>query len=280
MQVKQIVGKLKNHDGLAYTFGRFRPVRGMYASAMRCKQMFSAQSPIGTQETIFPSVNTKAALAELRRDAVCFGFDLTPEAAKIIYDYSCSQPLSHNSIAGTFNYSQVTGGKLPDGRMVAMGYVDKPLDCPVVRATVEDPKMQWVCRRYLGYVPLHVDVNLYWSFAAKLNLEERRKFNQTVEYHFDVHDFNFCYAHFYITDCDENSGAHVMVRGSHRHKKLSWLLGSARKGDAEVNAAYPAKDILVIKGRAGTGFIEDTSCYHKAIAPVERDRLLFQIRYH
>jgi hypothetical protein len=280
MQVKQIVSKLKDKNGMAYTFGRFRTMRGAYATMVWGKQMFSHQPPIGKQASMFPDLDVDKALGDLKRDAVCFGFNFTPEDAKTIREYAMSQGLRHGSIDRTFKYAEVNSGQLPDGKKVAMAYVDNPMGCPPLKAAVEDPKMQAVCRRYLGYVPPHAETNLYWSFAAKLNLEERRKANQTVEYHFDVHDFNFCYAHFYITDCDENSGAHVMVRGSHRNKKFSWLLGSARKGDTEVTAAYPAEDILVIKGPAGTGFIEDTSCYHKAMAPVERDRLLFQIRYH
>jgi hypothetical protein len=280
MKVKQIVQKFTTANGLAYTFGRFRSVRQTYACLIRGKQMFGAPASIGSQPSIFPAADADKAVADLRRDAVCFGFNLSAEDSKIIRDYATSQPLRHGSIDRPFKYSEVSNGKLPDGRAVAMAYVDEPMNCPPIKATVNDPKMQDVCRRYLGYVPPHAEANLYWSFAAKLNIEERRKFNQTVEYHFDVHDFNFCYAHFYITDCDENSGAHVMIRGSHRNKKFSWLLGSARKGDAEVGAAYPPQDILMIKGPAGTGFIEDTSCYHKAMAPVDRDRLLFQIRFH
>jgi hypothetical protein len=277
---KQIITRMTRRDGLAYAFGRFGAVRSMYAHGVKFKQMFGNPAPIGTQPTVFPGVDPERAVADLRRDAVCFGINLTPEMSKTIYDYGVSQPLSHGKVNRPFQYAEVSNGKLPDGQSVAMGYVKDPLACPPVKAVVEDPIMQKVCREYLGYVPPHADVNLYWSFAVNLDLEARRKFNQTVEYHIDVHDFNFCYAHFYITDCDELSGAHVMVRGSHTRKKLGWMFGSARKSDAEVASYYKPEDVLTIKGPAGTGFIEDTSCYHKAIAPVERDRLLFQIRYH
>lgn len=265
---------------MAYTFGRFNTVRQAYARTVQVKQMFGRQPPLGSQPTLFPGIDPDRAVADLRRDAVCFGFDLTPEMTKTIYDFSIAQPLKHGSIDRPFQYSEVSNGKLPDGRAVAMAYVQNHEKCPPINAVVQDPVMQLVCRRYLGYVPSQADVNIYWSFAVKLDLEARRKFNQTVEYHIDVHDFNFCYAHFYLTDCDELSGAHVMIRGSHTNKKLGWMFGSARKSDAEIAEYYPPQDVLVIKGAAGAGFLEDTSCYHKAIAPVERDRLLFQIRYH
>jgi hypothetical protein len=34
-----------------------------------------------------------------------------------------------------------------------------------------------------------------------------------------------------------------------------------------------------MEGRAGEGFFEDTLCFHKALAPAKRDRLMFQLRY-
>lgn len=71
-----------------------------------------------------------------------------------------------------------------------------------------------------------------------------------------------------------------MVRGSHTRKPLTWLIGSARKSDAQIASRYTSSDVLTIEGPAGTGFLEDTSCYHKALPPLERMRLLLQIRYH
>ncbi len=265
---------------MAYALARFNTVRWLYARSIGVAQMFGHQPPVGTQPTLFPGVDADRMIGDLRRDAVCFGFALPPEIVKAIYDYGVSEPLQHGGIDRPFKYADVSKGKLADGRAVAMAYVQNPMNCGPIQGVVDDPVMQSVCRRYLGYVPSHADVNLYWSFAVELDLEGRRKFNQTVEYHIDIHDFNFCYAHFYITDCDELSGAHVMVRGSHVHRRLGWMFGSARRSDAEITQYYPPQDVLVIKGPAGTGFIEDTSCYHKAIAPVERDRLLLQIRYH
>ena len=39
-------------------------------------------------------------------------------------------------------------------------------------------------------------------------------------------------------------------------------------------------DFKIIEGNAGCGFIEDTSCYHKAHIPETKPRLALQIRYH
>jgi hypothetical protein len=42
---------------------------------------------------------------------------------------------------------------------------------------------------------------------------------------------------------------------------------------------YGAERIQVISGNSGTGFIEDSFCFHKGQEPTARDRLVFQLRY-
>ena len=50
-------------------------------------------------------------------------------------------------------------------------------------------------------------------------------------------------------------------------------------GDAEARETYGPEAERLIEGPAGSGFLEDTSCYHKALAPVSADRLMLQFRY-
>jgi hypothetical protein len=71
-----------------------------------------------------------------------------------------------------------------------------------------------------------------------------------------------------------------MVSGSHRSKPITWLFGSARNTDEAIESYYGKDNVVTLEGDPGTGFIEDTSCYHKALAPETADRLLLQVRYH
>ena len=91
----------------------------------------------------------------------------------------------------------------------------------------------------------------------------------------------FVYIFFYLTDCDRNSGAHQLIRGSHLNKKFfKHLIGSAKQKKEELEKDYSINDFIVIEGSAGHGFIEDTSCYHRALKPVNKPRLSLQFRYH
>jgi hypothetical protein len=44
-------------------------------------------------------------------------------------------------------------------------------------------------------------------------------------------------------------------------------------------AVYGRDAERVMEGAAGFGFLEDSSCYHKALPPLSGDRLILQLRY-
>jgi hypothetical protein len=83
-----------------------------------------------------------------------------------------------------------------------------------------------------------------------------------------------------LTDASAEAGAHVMVLGSQKSKPVGWLFGPARQTDQAIEKHYGKEKVVCLEGAAGTGFIEDTSCFHKALAPVSGERLLLQLRYH
>lgn len=119
---------------------------------------------------------------------------------------------------------------------------------------------------------------MHTSLVAEASTAYRESLNQTVMFHYDVHALNFLYIFFYLTDCDRFSGAHEMIPGSHRKKSLRLLMSSARKSDDEIYRLYPACN-LIIEGEKGFGFIEDTSCFHRALPPLKEERITLQIRY-
>ena len=126
-----------------------------------------------------------------------------------------------------------------------------------------------------------IDIKVAWSSVCKANDNWRLKYGQTVAYHFDVHDLNFLYIFFYLTNCNVNSGAHQVIRRSHTNKFFfKHLIGSANKTEEQLKQDYKLTDFVNIEGNVGHGFIEDTSCFHKALAPKNEPRLALQLRYH
>jgi hypothetical protein len=101
-------------------------------------------------------------------------------------------------------------------------------------------------------------------------------------FHYDLDDYRFIKFFFYLTDVDLYSGPHVLIRGSHKNKKLSHqLLGvrCASKPDEDIVGCYGAENLVTICGPAGLGFAEDATCFHKGTLPTQKERLLLQIEF-
>jgi hypothetical protein len=180
-----------------------------------------------------------------------------------------------------------------------MGFVINPRECSAIERICNDKRLRDLVTQHLGYRPRSedIDVRLWWSFVTDLDNNLRASSGQTVHYHYHVHGFSFVCAFFYITDCDEYSGAHVLIRGSHKRKPLRMVLGSARLStrnlvskllpngwmtdgrysDSEIYDIYGRDAEFLIEGQAGAGFVEDTSCFHKALAPIRSERLALQL---
>lgn len=281
MNVRRILSLAQSGALLPYALGRFATIRRLYSRLNGLRYPLDRrQNKLAINDPIFPQVDVSQAVQELRRDAVAFRFDLPAAIVDEICTFAREGLCKSSGFQGYRPFQEIASGETAEGQRLAMAEVIQPLDCAAIRRVVDSQALRQTCMRYLGYQPPKADIRLFWSFVSNLTEDERRRQFQTIDYHVDIHDFNFCYAHFYLTDTDASSGAHVMVRGSHTRKPLTWLIGSARKSDAQIASRYASQDVLTIEGPAGTGFLEDTSCYHKALPPLERQRLLLQIRYH
>lgn len=281
MNIRSILRKLARGE-FHYALGRFYMVRQLYGRLIGAGQALTLPKTGDSShaaETMFSGISRDEAVRAIARDSVAFGFDLSRESVEAIRAYALEQPCQRWGHSESFYYRDIVNGRLPDGTPVALAGVVEPLGCPVIARIVKDPVLLDIVTEYLGYRPQSSDVRLFWSVVSPVSDEERRALFQTIDYHFDVHSMNFIYAHFYLTDTDATSGAHVLVKGSHRHKPLAALMGSARASDQVISAMYPPDDMLTVEGPAGTGFVEDTSCFHKALAPRTHDRLLLQIRF-
>ncbi len=267
----------------SYILGRFYFVRWLFSRWMRLRNRLGGRPlpPVeGLPVSEIVCTDIRLAVAELQKNALTQCIVLPPSMIEKISHFARQAECEVAGINTLFHYTDVKSGRLADGTFAALGHCQNPTACQAVCQVRDDPVLRSIVANYLGYVPCSADIRLYWSFAGEAADDERRRLYQTIDYHFDVHDYNFCYVHIYLTDTDMKSGAHVMVLGSHWSKPLRWLLGSARQTDTAIEKYYGKEKVICLEGKAGAGFIEDTSCYHKALAPQSGDRLMLQIRYH
>jgi len=148
---------------------------------------------------------------------------------------------------------------------------------PALRVAA-DPGLNRVLREYCGTDLRLVGVRAWWSFVCQASPQER--LNAAQQFHYDVDDYMALSVFFYLSDVDASAGPHIAVRGSHKKKKLHhiWSLSRCRSDD-EILQTYGSENVQMICGQSGTGFIEDTFCFHKGQEPMGRDRLVFQLRY-
>jgi hypothetical protein len=285
--VKQIAAVWRSPHYLA---GRFHTVRLAYAGVQRVRQSVESSRTLQTSEKygadkrtielehsglVSSGVDVETHVANLARDAVSPGLELTPAAHDHFLRMACTLPLEEN---GTPIPRLDELRRNRDGG-VALATVSQVSSDPLMQRLMADDTLFAVVRKYLGYRPTLVSPWLFWSLVIDLSPEAREAKYQTVRFHYDVHSYNFLYVNFYLTDTDERSGAHVLIAGSHRDKSWRHLLGSAKLSDQQAHDDYGDHRIRTMCGDARSGFFEDTSCYHKAIPPIERDRLMLQIRY-
>jgi len=272
-----------------YALGRFATVRAAYSGLNRLKDVVVPTTPLRVGDLykaanatvdvarcrhVLPSRHAAEQVQEMRRQSYSLGPQLDGAAVAALQEQSRSLPLHvDDKPAGTYATLSEARGKF------AIVTVQDSSRLPLIRAIAGDAYLYEAASLFLGYRPRQVSSWLFWSLANRLSAEQRRQASQTIDYHYDVDGFNFMYANFYLLDTTAKNGAHALIAGSSRRKRLGHLLGSARLSDEEAFRTYGREAERTLEGPAGFGFLEDASCYHKALPPEDGDRLMLQLRY-
>ncbi len=228
--------------------------------------------------SLFEAIDINDFVSQIRQNAVCFGLQL-PEALITEIDHyarttSCTEPGFQDS----FLINEVQDGRLRGERPVLRALVDHTEKCEAIALLEQDPVLIDIVRSYLGYYPTRITRHLTWSIVSNLP-EHGKQFYPPTAFHYDIAGFNFMTTYFYITDVDAESGAHVMIPGSHVQKPWWMVFSSGRQSDKAVYGYYGKDKELVIEGKRGFGFMQDPSCIHKVLPPIKANRLLLQLRY-
>jgi hypothetical protein len=275
-----------------YVLGRFAAVRDAYSTLRSLGDAVASAAPlrigdlyeeaeiplaIASSGHFLPQKANDAQVADLRERSYSVGPHIAPDVAFELQRQSRTLPLK---VAGRAagNYEELASARERYERIAIATVIDSS-KLAVVQALAADPLLHDAASSFLGYRARQVSSWLFWSFASQLSDDERRAMNQTIDFHYDVDGYNFMYANFYLVDTTAENGAHVLIEGSSRRKRWRHLMGIARLSDAEALAAYGRAAERVIEGPAGFGFLEDSSCYHKALPPRGGDRLILQLRY-
>ncbi|MBB14221.1 hypothetical protein CMK22_03065 [Candidatus Poribacteria bacterium] len=162
--------------------------------------------------------------------------------------------------------------------------------CPIFYKIAHNPWLISIAENYLGAPPTIGTIASWWTFQS-----EEVSVNQL--FHHDRDDFRALKLFVYLTDVDENNGAHVYVEKSHEYDILKRYANSKfsdniklenlfwqwvekhRKKDVEIETFFDKSMIKTHVGKQGTTFFEDTRGFHKGSPLLKGKRWLFQMLY-
>lgn len=264
-------------------FGRSRTLRRLYGVVRgrieRRSGGAAAMPGCGLAASLFDLAIVASCLQGLDGSGFFGGLRLPQDSVDELAAFAGSALCVQRGASAPFRFGEVEDGRLPDGTPAVLADVETPQSSGAVAALVGDPVLLEVASGFLLYRPRCVVPRLWWSFAGNHAPQSRRAVGQEIDFHYDISGYNSLYLFFYLTDADRESGAHVVVRGSHRAKSPRLLLSTTAKSDSRIVQRYGSEAVTPLEGAAGFGFFEDPACYHKALPPRFRPRLMLQIRY-
>lgn len=264
---------------LVFIFGRFNFIRYLYALRSRLKLSSTTAS---STESLFTQIEPDRVVDTLNQDGIYTDFSLPSDILQGLLEQTKTQ----NCFAGG---DPNMGFKIEEKSQVDRVY-DKPFyvaryfnissGWAEISQLANDPKVREIADRYIGQQAKYTGASLFWTFPIRGTSQDadQQKFSY---FHYDLDDLaslRFC---FYLTDVDAESGPHLCIRGSHLKKSFFDVLNLfTRIQPAEkLSKFYGREKFLTLEGKSGTGFIEDTFCFHKGIPPLSKPRLFLQLHF-
>jgi Phytanoyl-CoA dioxygenase (PhyH) len=267
---------LKNPQWLLmFVLGRFPIIRRMVAYLSERPAFDSSENT----NSMFEDIKVDEAVNLLKKDGCYLGLKLPKDVLQEIVDFAqqnyCYGDAEPNM---GFVYADRRHLEAKTQRQFVRGdYFNSSLNCPAIDKITQDRKLLDVARSYFGAEPVVAGTRLWWLFVNKTEYDLNKG---AYFFHYDVDDYQCLKVFFYLTEVTLVNGAHVYVRGSHKKKKLKHLLSLFKlRSDREIIESYGKENLVYVGGDAGTGFVEDVTCFHKATPPQQSDRLMLQVQF-
>ena len=206
----------------------------------------------------------------LRSEGYCSGIKLKKEALSKLISF-CDESIffsdgSPNTIASIKFSDKTTSSKNSIYRLI------NPHErSAIVYDLIYKSPLDFIASRYLEANPVLVSSQIWYTFPKK-----SKKNHHNFGFHYDIDDYKFLKFFFYLDEVSEVSGPHVIISQTHKEGSVFKFI-NRRISDEIAKSRYP-NQIVVMTGEPGSGFSEDTFCYHKGTYPLKR-RLILQITF-
>jgi hypothetical protein len=230
--------------------------------------------------SVFEDIEVNHVVTILKKEGIYLGINLPEYIFKEVID--CSRKLIYfGDGSSQFRFyisNREKEEKRRDKNFITAYNFDISSLCPAIRKLEKDPVLWTIASKYFEKKPVNVISRIWWTFTQKKEVEERVQ--GFFRFHYDLEDYWCLKFMFYLTDVDVYSGPHVCVKSSHKKKKLRHQLSLLReRDDSDIINYYGSENILSICEQAGFGFVEDPFCFHKGTIPVQKDRLILEVKF-
>ena len=266
-------------NAIVYALARFYSIRVMVRTGRRVSR--STDTTLQPVSDLIVGPPLEEVLKKIRSDGWCPGISLKGNTVHELLKYMDSQKYICRSLSSETQFRLQHRERLESrcGASICFVKCTDPYGSQIVQSIANDQMLRSLATRYFGYPPRKVDVQLLVSFATNTTVAERLAQKQTIFYHYDLDDFHTLYFSFYLSPVDEESGAHVLIPGTHGAKSVSQLFRTLNFSDHEIEERRPKMQPMTICGNPGDGFVEDPFCFHKALPPKSRHRYVLQLRF-
>lgn len=242
----------------------------------------SAPLTFPDSQSAFMDIDIHKVSVALKRDGFFKGITLPQDILREISDFVA---LNDCYAGGEPEYGFKVSEKRDLEKLLGQsfymaGYFNVSQTCPAISKVVNDPTIQAIAKSYIGKKARYNGCSLTWTFPVN-GLPYDVNMQESCNFHYDIDDYTSLRFFFYLTHVGSDNGPHVCVLGSHKKKGLRHILNfwSRKRSDEAIFQAYGAHKIIKILGDSGSGFVEDTFCFHKGTVPRKEPRLLLMLHF-
>ncbi|MFQ4144718.1 hypothetical protein [Chlorogloeopsis sp. ULAP02] len=260
---------------IMFCFSRIHLIRNMVQFIYKDKTLSNYEG-----NSVFEDIDVNQVVDSLKAEGIYLGINLPNHVLQEVIEFSKKLVyLGDGNPQYQFYINDKEKQEKKVGKNFITGYnFNISALCPIIKKLESDPKLWLIATKYFEKKPRKIRSKIWWTFAQEKEFEERLKgfFN----FHYDLEDYWCLKFMFYLTNVDVYSSPHICVKNSHKQKKLKHQLSLLREtDDSDIVNYYGLENVLNICEKAGFGFVEDPFCFHKGTFPIQRDRLILEIKF-
>tara|TARA_B100000780_G_C21072469_1_gene431613 strand:- start:223 stop:1179 length:957 start_codon:yes stop_codon:yes gene_type:complete len=137
-----------------------------------------------------------------------------------------------------------------------------------------------IVEQHLG-IPFE-DIHIYGKVDTLVKLTSERlakAHDDALVFHRDHDSCKAVKVFFYLNDVEEGCGHHEIYLGSHRDLPLR-LRPIRRYQKNEIEEHINPSSLKRVVGKAGYGFIENTTCFHRGTVPTKGNRIIISLSFN